>query len=112
MTMKTFRVLPWLFFGVGVLNAQTPVESDFYSITPFNTPAETALEVSSVELLPGRKVAVGTRRGEIWMVDGAYDADVSKAQFKRFAEGQHEVMGLAWKDGFLYATNRYEVLRM
>ncbi len=114
--MKTLFVLPVLLVGSGSLNAQTPgqapAESDYYSITPFVTPAETALEVSSVELLPGRKVALGTRRGEIWVVDGAYESDVSKATFKRFAEGQHEVMGLAWKDDYLYATNRYEVLRM
>jgi glucose/arabinose dehydrogenase len=114
--MKTLFALPGLLLGAGALQAQTPVqapaESEYYSITPFATPAETALEVSSVELLPGRKVAVGTRRGEIWVVDGAYEADVSKARFQRFAEGQHEVMGLAWKDGYLYATNRYEVLRM
>lgn len=88
-----------------------PQESDFYKITSFETPKETALEVGSIELLPDGKVALGTRRGEIWIVSYA-DGDAVSARFALFASGQHEVLGLAYKDGWLYATNRYEVLRM
>jgi hypothetical protein len=39
-------------------------------------------------------------------------AGSSTVSYQRFAEGQHEILGLAYKDGWLYATNRYEVLRM
>ena len=31
------------------------------------------LEAGAIEMLPDGKVAVGTRRGEIWMIDNAYD---------------------------------------
>ncbi|MEO8351623.1 MAG: hypothetical protein ABI680_07825 [Chthoniobacteraceae bacterium] len=92
--------------------AADPRESDYYTITSFDTPEQTAMEVSSIELLPDHKLALGTRRGEIWTVTGADTAEASGAKFQRFAEGQHEVMGLAWKDGWLYATNRYEVFKM
>lgn len=94
------------------LHAAAPVESDYYKITTFPAPTEAALEVGSIELLPDHKLALGTRRGEIWIVSHADDPDPSNAQFKLFASGLHEVLGLAWRDGWLYATIRYEVLRM
>jgi glucose/arabinose dehydrogenase len=89
-----------------------PQESDFYRITTYATPAETAMEVGSVELLPEKKLALGTRRGEIWTVENAQAMDVAKAKFTLFASGLHEVLGLAYKDGWLYATTRGEVMRI
>lgn len=93
---------------------QVEREAEFYKITTFTTPQETAMEVGSIELLPDNKLALGTRRGEVWIVSNAGDADPSKVQYKLFASGQHEVLGLGYnpKDGALYATNRYEVVRM
>lgn len=129
-------LLPLLLGGSStLLRAEQPVdpaEAEYYKITTLPTPAKTALEVSSVELLPDGRIAVGTRRGEIWIVSNAqkatgvglwnketafFEADPNtptdhQITYKRFAEGQHEVMGLAWKDGWLYATNRYELLRL
>ncbi len=76
-----------------------PAEAEYYEISTFVTPDTTAMEVGSAELLPGGKVALGTRRGEVWVVDGDASKDVSSAKFTRFAAGQHEVLGLAYKDG-------------
>jgi hypothetical protein len=70
------------------------------------------LEVSSIELLPDGKLALGTRRGEIWTAANVGDADPSKVQYQLFASGQHEVLGLAFKDNALFATNRYEIVRI
>ena len=110
--MKLNRILFLTLLGAGSLRAAPPTEGDYYPIVTFPTPKETALEVSSIELLPGDKLALGTRRGEVWTVSGATEADPSKVSYQLFAAGQHELMGLAWKDGSLFATNRYEVLRM
>lgn len=92
--------------------AADPQESDFYKITTFTTPAETALEVGSIELLPDNKLALGTRRGEIWVVSNAQQSDPAKVSYKLFASGLHEVLGLGYKDGALYATTRYEITRL
>lgn len=94
------------------LFAADPVEADYYKITTFETPKETALEVGSIDLMPDGKLVLGTRRGEIWTVSGATSQDPSGVQYKLFASGQHEVLGIAYKDGWIYATNRYELLRM
>ena len=105
----------FLAFALGLslsARAADPVESDFYKIEPFNLPDGLVAEVGSIELLPDQKVAFGTRRGEIWIVDGAMGADVTQAKFTKFAEGLHEILGLAWKDGWLYVTQRPELSRL
>src|SRR3954470_10969909 len=91
----------------------SPTESDYYKITTFETPENTALEVSSIELLPDHKLVLGTRRGEIWTVASA-QGEPEKIKYQLFASGQHEVMGLAVspKDKSLVITSRYEVARL
>lgn len=96
-----------------LLAAEVEEESDFYKITTFDAPPNSALEVGSIDLLPDGQLALGTRRGEIWTVKGA-ELPEPKPEYQLFASGQHEVLGLAWsqKEKALYATNRYEVLRL
>ncbi|MBN8420351.1 MAG: hypothetical protein J0L73_15640 [Verrucomicrobia bacterium] len=96
------------------LFAADPVEADFYKITTFDTPKETALEVGSIDLMPDGKLVMGTRRGEIWIVSGAGSNDASNVSYKLFASGLHEVLGIAYnpKDKNLYATTRYEITRL
>lgn len=110
--MKMTRFLPVLAAVSLPLHAADPTEADFYKITTFTTPAETAMEVGAVELLPGGKIALGTRRGEIWTVNHADQSDPAKAEYKLYASGLHEVLGLAYKDGSLYATTRYEITKI
>ncbi len=110
-----FPVALSLFAAVSLSHAASPQaerEAEFYKITTFTTPQTTAMEVGSIELLPEGKLALGTRRGEVWIVSNANDADPAKAQYQLFANGQHEVLGLAYKKGVLYATNRYEVVKL
>lgn len=109
--MKRFLALSLLACTTGFALADDPQESDYYPITTFTTPAGTALEVSSLELLPGGKLALGTRRGEIWTVSEA-TGEAAQVKYQLYASGQHEVMGLAWKAPSLYITNRYEVARL
>ena len=109
--MKTLRILSTLLLATATLRAADPQESDYYKITTFDTPPGTAFEVSSIELLPAGKLALGTRRGEIWTASNA-DSEPANVKYQLFASGQHEVMGLAWKDKSLHITNRYEVARL
>jgi glucose/arabinose dehydrogenase len=87
-------------------------EADYYKILTFTPPPGEVLEAGALEVLPDGKVAVGTRRGEIWLIDNAYDDDPQKAKFTRFAHGLHEVLGLAYKDGWLYVTHRPDITRI
>ncbi len=112
--MKFSTALSAIVLCASALHAADLPESDYYKITTFDTPEGTALEVSAIELLPGDRLALGTRRGEIWTVSGAEAAEPSALKYQLFAAGQHEVMGLAYskKDDSIFTTNRYEVARL
>ncbi len=87
-------------------------EEEYYKLLRFDLPPGEVLEAGAIEIMPDGKVAVGTRRGEIWMIDNAYSEDPKQAKFTRFAHGLHEVLGLAQKDGWLYVTQRPDVSRI
>jgi glucose/arabinose dehydrogenase len=92
----------------------TSSEDAYYKILTFTLPDGEVLEGGALEMLPGGKVAFGTRRGEIWIVENALAADPKDAKFTRFAHGMHEILGLAYskKDGWLYVTQRCDVTRI
>ncbi|MBI1369272.1 MAG: hypothetical protein GC162_11550 [Planctomycetes bacterium] len=87
-------------------------ESEYYTIEELPIPEGVVLEVGAIEVLPHERLAVATRRGEIYIIDGAFGSDLSKVKYTLFASGLHEPLGLAWKDGSLYATQRPEVTRL
>ena len=99
---------------LNVANAQDelPVENDYYRMVQFEIPKEVNLEAGAIELMPDGNVAVSTRRGDIYIVHNAFSDDPAGVQFTPYAIGLHEVLGLSWKDGWLYATQRCEVTRM
>lgn len=97
---------------VAPVRAADPVENDYYKLTVLPTPEGTVLEIGAIEPLPNGQVAVSTRRGEIWLVDNAYAENPAEVKWTRFAHGLHEVLGLAWRDGWLYATQRGDVSRL
>ena len=87
-------------------------EESFWKRTPVPAPDDIALEVSGILPLPGKRLLVTTRRGEIWWIDGAYEAD-PHPKFTLFASGLHEPLGIiaAPKGGF-YVAQRQEVTRL
>ncbi len=89
-----------------------PQEDDYYPIHPIPIPPGIVLEAGGIELLPDGKLAVATRRGEIWMIEGAFENPPSNPKFTLWASGLHEVLGLVHRDGWLYATQRGEVTKV
>ncbi len=87
-------------------------ESDYYRITSFEIPEGVELEATSFQLMPDGRMAVASRRGEIWMIEDPMAKEVSAKQFMLFAQGLHEPIGLAEKDGWLYVTQRPDVSRL
>ena len=92
--------------------AADPMEADYYPIVALDIPEGVVLEAGASELLPDGRLAVSSRRGEIYLVDQPLSQDPAQAKFKRFAHGLHEVLGLAYRDGWLYAVQRGEVTRL
>jgi glucose/arabinose dehydrogenase len=89
-----------------------PQQSDFYQRQEIPLPPGEVMEIGSIAMLPGQKIAVATRRGDVWICDGAYADDLTKVSWKKFAQGLHEPFGMFWKDGWLWMTQRPEVTRI
>lgn len=89
-----------------------PVESDYYTLTPLPLPEGEVLEVGAIQPVPDGKLAIATRRGEVWIAENAWSEDVSRVKLTLFVHGLHEVLGLAWRDGWLYCTHRCEVSKI
>jgi len=92
--------------------AEVPKQSDFYRITSIPAPEGAVIEGGGIELLPDGRVAVCTRRGQVWMIENAADHPDKTAKWTLFAEYLHEPLGLAWRDGWLYVVQRPEVTRL
>ena len=88
------------------------LQAQYYDRVQIPTPPGEVVEVSSIALMPGKKVAIATRRGDVWVCEGAYEDDVTKVKWTKFASNLHEPLGMFWKDGSLFATQRPEHTRM
>jgi cytochrome c551/c552 len=88
---------------------QNPVESDYYKIAKIATPEGVVLEVGGLALLPNGDMAASTRRGDVYIIE---NPNSTRPYFRKFASGLHEILGLAYKDGFLYCAQRGELTRL
>ncbi len=98
--------------AIAELGAAEAVESDYYRIQNIRIPDGVVLEVGATQVLDDQRLAVSTRLGDIYLIDGAFSEQKGAARFTHFASGLHEVLGLAARDGWLYCTQRCEVTRM
>ncbi|MCS7466241.1 hypothetical protein NZK35_06070 [Stieleria sp. ICT_E10.1] len=95
-----------------IASAQSAKESDYYTITTFETPIGEVIEACGFQLMPDGSMAVCSRRGDIFRIADPLAETVGPDQFSFFARGLHEPLSLAWREGWLYATQRCEVTRM
>lgn len=86
-------------------------ESKYYRIVEIPMPAGAAIEAGCFEVMPDNQLAIGTRRGDIFLVKGAFDKN-PRPTYKRFAHGLDEVMGMAYRDKAFVVTQQTEVTRI
>ena len=89
-----------------------PSEDDYYKIVTLPAPEGILLEVGGVAALPDGRVAVCTRRGDVWIVENPNIPDNTKPTYTLFASGLHEALGLVYKDGAFYAAQRGELTKL
>lgn len=89
---------------------QQKLQPDYYRIETYELPKGVNFEASGLAVLPDGRLAVSLRKGEVWIAQTP--TDLQKPNFKLFASGLHEILGLAWHDGALYATQRSEVTKL
>lgn len=92
--------------------ARIQKEEDFYKIINIPIPKHIELEVGGMVFMPGDKLAICTRRGEVWIITNAYMRNGESPQYKLFARGLHEALGLNLIGDDLYVVHRSEVTRL
>jgi hypothetical protein len=106
--MKTF-LLSGLLVATAIADER---QAEFYLREEISTPEGEVLELGSIAIMPDKKVAVSSRRGDVWVCEGAYEEDLTKVKWTLFARGLHEPLGMFYRDGSLYATSRPEITKL
>ncbi len=96
---------------LGAMWGAAQEEAKYYPIVNIPIPAGVPMRPGSFEILPDGRLAVGTRRGDIYFVSGAFDSPPNP-EWRLFASGQDEIFSLSWKDGAITATTWAEVTRI
>lgn len=91
---------------------RTPTEDDYYRMLTLPTPEGVLLEVGGVATLPDGRIALCTRRGDVWVIENPEMTGGTSPRFTLFASGLHEPLGLAYKDDALYAAQRGELTKL
>lgn len=92
--------------------ARIQKEEDFYTIITVPIPRHVELEAGGMVFLPGDKLAVCTRRGEVWIIYNPYMRNGESPQYKLFAKGLHETLGINLIGDDIYVIQRSEVTRL
>ncbi len=96
-------------------------EDRYYRALTVATPQDVVLETGGMDILPPNEKGeclpiMCTRRGDVFIVEGAYDDPPFSAKFKKFASGLHEPLGLAVRiengKTAVYCTQRGEVTKL
>ena len=86
-------------------------EAKYYPIVNIPIPSTVPLRPGGLESMPDGRLAVGTRRGDIYFIKGAFE-NPPAPQYHLFASGQDEIFTLAWRDGAMTAVTWGEVTRI
>ncbi|MFD3002375.1 hypothetical protein ACFS7Z_18535 [Pontibacter toksunensis] len=88
---------------------ESPMEEDYFRIAGVPSPEGALLEVGGLTVLPSGDLGISTRRGDVYIVENPTS---QRPYFRKFASGLHEILGLAYKDGALYAAQRGELTKL
>lgn len=70
------------------------------------------LEVSGMDWLADGKLAVCTRKGDVWIISNPHATKAADVGYKLFASGLHEPLGLRVEDDSLLVMQRTELTRL
>jgi len=74
--------------------ATTRAESNHWAVEMLTPPEGVVLEIGGMDWMPDGRLALSTRRGQVWMVENALADDPADARFSLYAEGLQEGLGL------------------
>jgi hypothetical protein len=110
--LAAFSLTPHIFAEeLGEMWGTAKEEAKYYPIVNVPIPPEVPMRPGGFDILPDGRLAVGTRRGDIYFIKGAFETP-PKPEYHLFASGQDEIFSLSWRDGAMTAVSWSEVLRI
>ena len=85
------------------------VGSDSWVVESIPAPDGEVVEVGGIAFPDDDTIAVSTRRGRVWLIDGALDEHPSDASWTMFADGLYEGLGLDTQGDDLVVLQRGEL---
>ena len=96
---------------LGAMWGTAEEEKKYYTITNIPIPPGIPMRPGSFEILPDKRLAVGTRRGDVYFISGAFETPPNPT-YHLYASGQDEIFGLSWRDDSLTITQFGEVTKL
>ncbi len=96
--------------GVVSNNDKSPYVMDTLSV-PHDNPWKSWMQLSALDFFSNGRMAVSTLNGDVWLVSGI-DEKLDHLQWKRFAAGLYEPLGLKIVDDVIYVTCRDRITRL
>lgn len=96
---------------LGAMWGTAAEEEKYYKLVTIPIPDTIPLKPGCFDILPDGRLAVGTRRGDVYFVDGAFK-DFPAPKYHLFASGQDEIFGISQKDGDIVITQFGEVTKL
>lgn len=97
---------------VAVMLALAATEADYWTLEFVPAPDAEVIEVGGIAFPEDDVVAVSTRRGRVWLIDGVLDDDVSDAAWTMHVDGLNEGLGLDMDGDDLLVLQRTELSRL
>ncbi len=81
--------------------------------TPLDNPYRSWMRLGGFDFLDGgRRAAVATWMGDVWIVDGLGGEEIGSTTWKRFAAGLYEPLGVNTRGGEIFVTSRDQITRL
>lgn len=104
-----FLAMAFMMLSPLLMAQESPMEEDYFKILKVKAPEGLLLEVGGLAVLPNGNLGVATRRGEIYLVENPTGP---RPYFRKFASGLHEILGLIYRDGAFYCSQRGELTKL
>jgi len=107
---KSWAKLAMIFLlGIFLVDPGIGQVGEYYQIHPVVIPREVVLEVGGLAFNDRGELGVTTRRGELWLIK---NPESKNPQYLRYAHGLHEPLGLAFRNGSFYCSQRGELTQL
>lgn len=88
------------------------MENQYYRKVTLPVPEGMLLEVGGMATLDDGRIALCTRRGDVYVVENAEMYEGARPRYTLFASGLHEPLGMAYRDNALYIAQRGELTKL